>query len=147
MALVAFLFFWGLSFIVRGAWSVLSFVAPVLLIIAAIIDYRVIVNYVMNLWNRLLKDPLIGIVYILMTVFLFPLVAAYLVGRAWLGKKVSSFMEDQKATMGGTENRAAEDADFEIVDEDVQSDTSTPRLELPDELPQKQKSDGYTDLF
>ena len=146
MAVVAVLFVMGLSLLVKGAWSILSFVAPVLLIITAIINHNVIVNYVKNLWTRLMTDPLIGIVYILFTVFLFPAVAAYLLGKAYLGKKLEDVMERAQQQQGG--QFRTEDTDFVIVDEDVVTeDVEVEILELPEELPQKKTESGYDQLF
>jgi len=150
MAVVAVVFVIGLSYLVSGIWSILSFIAPLLLIITAIINHNVIINYVKNLWTRLMTDPLMGIVYILFTVFLFPVVTAYLLGKAYLGKKLEGVMARAQQQQGGT--YGAEDTDFVIVDEDVHTeDVEVEILELPEELPEKvqekKPSDGYDQLF
>jgi hypothetical protein len=80
-----------LFFIARGIFTLLSYVAPVLLIATAIIDHKVIIGYVHWLVGLLKRNILIGLGAIVLSVIGFPVVSALLLGRALINRKVKDY--------------------------------------------------------
>ncbi|MBK6902505.1 MAG: hypothetical protein IPH04_06765 [Saprospirales bacterium] len=105
--------------IARGIFWLLSLVAPILLIAAAIIDHRVIVNYAKWLVDLLKRNILVGLGAILLSIVGYPVVFALLLGRALMNKKLKD-MEQQERT-----RRDGELVDYEELE------TKIPPIELP----------------
>ena len=88
------LFLFALFFIAKGIFTLLYWVAPVLLVVTLVLDYQVVVRYFLMLWALLLSRPLLGILASILTFFGYPVVVFFLFGRAWFGynlrKKQSS---------------------------------------------------------
>ena len=112
----------ALYFIAKGIFTILAWLAPVFLILAAIIDYKVILNYGKWLINLLKKNPLYGIGGILLTIIGFPVVSGFLLAKAWLSRKINKMNEQY-----GGEVNSGEYAEYE----DLTHEPPT-RLELPD---------------
>ena len=103
--------------IAKGIFKLLAFVAPLLLIVALVLDHRTVTGFVNTLWRLLKRNPLAGILAVIMCVIFHPLVAAYLVVRAALSRKVKGLRREHEARRRG-----------ELVDyTEVREDT----LELP----------------
>ncbi len=145
--LVAILVFWGLSMVFSFVFTALAYLAPVLLIGAAIIDYTVITDFVKWVFKMLKENPLMGIAAIVLTVFGFPIISGFLFGKAYLRKKVRKIASQYDVETKG------EIVDYEEV-EDIEEDFE--RLELPPKRkaePVRQKrveensSDDYEQLF
>lgn len=107
--------------IARGIFWLLSLVAPILLIAAAIIDHRVIVNYAKWLVDLTKRNILVGLGAILLSIVGYPVVFALLLGRALMNRKLKD-MEAQERV-----HRDGELIDYEELE------TKTPRVELPRE--------------
>lgn len=75
-------------FLARGIFWILTVVAPVLLILAAIFDVKVIVNFVKWVGRLYKKDILMGLGVTLLSVIGYPVLFAILFGRAVFSKKV-----------------------------------------------------------
>ena len=90
LAILAVLFF-GLFFLAKGLFTILSYLTPILLILALIIDYTVVVNYGKMILKHLRENIGLGIVILLVTIFAYPFVAAYLAGKAFLTKRLKSY--------------------------------------------------------
>ncbi len=128
----------ALFYLARFVFQILYFLAPVMLIATLIIDYKVVLGYLKWIGRNLKSNPLLGVGAILLSVFAFPLVAAFLLGKALLKRKVNQVQEDIE------KEREGEFVEFEeIVDE--------PPLRLPDleeEPPVKRKGNNeYDNLF
>lgn len=145
--LVAILVFWGLSMVFSFVFTALAYLAPVLLIGAAIIDYTVITDFVKWVFKMLKENPLMGIAAIILTVFGFPIISGFLFGKAYLRKKVRKIASQYDVETKG------EIVDYEEV-EDIEEDFET--LELPPKRkaePIRQKrteensADDYEQLF
>jgi len=145
--LVAILIFWGLSFAFSIIFKALAFIAPFLLIAAAVIDYTVITDFVKWIFKMLKENPLMGIAGIMLTIFGFPIISGFLFGKAYLRKKV------RKIASQYDDETKGELVDYEEV-EDVEEDFE--RLELPPKQkaePIRQRrveessSDDYEQLF
>ena len=83
---VIIIFIVGLIRLASFMFTLLSYVTPLLVIAAAIIDHKVIVNYakwLIGLWK---KDTLRGVLATVATIFGFPVVAAYFLVRALYNK-------------------------------------------------------------
>lgn len=133
-ALFAFImFFVLLYFIAKGIFTILSYAAIPLIILAAILDYKVIVNYVKYLLNMFSRSPISAILLTAFTIIGFPLVSAFLAFRAFISRKVGNIQEEIERE----ENTFTE---FEEIHEDF--------LELPDiEIETKEADTEYDDLF
>lgn len=68
--------------VLRGLIALLALLTPVILIAAAIINYRVLFGYGKWLLATLKSNPIFGILSLVFTVVAFPLVATYLLLKA-----------------------------------------------------------------
>ena len=114
--------FIGLYWVARGIFSLLSFLAPVMLIITAILNYRVITGYAQWLWDNLKKEPLMGLLYVLLTVVGFPIVSAYLLFKAIAQhrrkKMKEQFNSHREREISYTEYEILEDNYLDITSEE-----------------------------
>ena len=119
-----------LFFLARFIFRILYILYPLFLIAAAIIDHKVIVNYVK--WIvKLFKDNLIiGVVASVLTIFGFPLVSAYLAGKAFFNKRLKEAQKEYERQTKG------EIVDYEELDSEP--------LELK-ELDQEKRTTNRTD--
>lgn len=107
----------GIFFIARGIFWLLSILAPILLIAAVIIDHKVVLNYVKWLVDMLKRNVLVGLAAVALSVIGYPIVFAFLLGRAIMNKRIKDVEKQERAF------REGELVDFEEL----------PRVELPDE--------------
>ena len=133
--------FVALWFVAKSIFTLLAWVAPVLLIAAAVINYKVVLSYGTFLLNLLKKNPLMGIVGILMSFFFYPVVSLFLLGKALLYRKVDTLKKEFEAQNGGrtTEGEYTEYEEVELPQEDKP-------LELP-RRPLQEKQSEYEELF
>lgn len=122
--LILALVFVALFMLARFVFRILAFLSPALLIAALILDYKVVLGYGKWLLSLIRSNPLAGIAAIVLTIFGFPLVAAFLAGKALLSRNVKKAREEQQKGIRG------EYIDFEEVDEE-------PTLQLPELSPVK----------
>jgi hypothetical protein len=117
----------SIFWIAKSVFKLLSFIAPVILLAAIIVNYRVVLGYGRWLLDSLKRNPFFGIVAILFTFFAFPLVSIFLLIRALSSKGVIS-----------KERRSFDK--YEEVDDDF--------MDLSDLKKQKTKLDNdYNDVF
>jgi len=115
-AVTIFLLFKLASF----ALQLLSWVAIPLVIITLFIKKDVILDYGKWLWRSFQPNPLLGIVFTLLTIVGFPLVSLFLFLKALNYDKWQK-MKGNFSTGAGPLRAPAErtvDADFEIIDEE-----------------------------
>ena len=125
-------FFFLALWIARGMIRILTLLAPVMIIAAAIINYRVILGYGKWLFNTLKENPIFGILAIIFSIVGFPLVSAYLLFKAISTKKEKSEVKRLKAK--------GEYINYEELDEDF--------LDLSDVKRQKKDiEDKYDDIL
>ncbi len=130
-------FFVGIFFILKGLFWVLTWVAPVLLIAALIIDKSVVVNYGLWIWKTLKNKPLLGIAAIIFTVIGYMVVFPFLFAKAIFKKKIKDVTREIE------KEREGELIDFEEI-------TSKPQKENRTELPKLEKTERkseYDRLF
>ena len=133
------LLFVGLFFIAKGVFTVLAWIAPVLIILALLINYRTVLNYLKFMLGLLQRNPVGGIIGILLSFFGFPIVAGVLFGKSILDRKVKKLNEAYQAE---------KDGEFVEFEEIIKSERET-KLDLPPmekQAPVK-KDNQYEDLF
>ena len=142
--LVLVLGFVLLYFVAKGIFTILAWIAPVLLILTAIFDYRTIIDYGKWIVNLLGRNPLMGIGAIIMTVIGFPVIAGFLFVKALFRKKVNELEKNIQM------EREGQFVDYEEVDSQPIEPLELPSMEVeiePEpEVKNKNKND-YDDLF
>ena len=133
------LLFVGLFFIAKGVFTVLAWIAPVLIILALLINYRTVLNYLKFMLGLLQRNPVGGIIGILLSFFGFPILAGVLFGKSILDRKVKKLNEAYQAE---------KDGEFVEFEEIIKSERET-KLDLtPKEKQAPVKKDNqYEDLF
>jgi len=116
------LLFW----VAKKVLSILAWASPAILVVALIINYRVVLGYGRWLIDTLKRNPLFGIIAILFTCFGFPLVSIFLLFRALASKGI------------GTEKKGGF-SEYEEVDEDFLDISEIKEYE-------KRVQDGFEDL-
>jgi len=101
MILVLIVALIAVFFIARGIFKLLSILAPILLIAAAIIDHTVIVNYAKWLVDLTKRNILVGLGAILLSVIGYPVVFAYLLVRALMNRKIRNMEEEERIQKEG----------------------------------------------
>jgi hypothetical protein len=126
LLMVAFLV--GMFFILRGLFWLLSFVAPVLLIAAFIMDRSVVINYIKWIGKTLKTNPLAGIAAIVFSILGYMLVCPYLFAKAFFKKKIKDAQQRYE------QEKQGELIDFEELESKPNKETLTlPRLEKKEE--------------
>ena len=132
--------FVGLYFVAKGIFSILTLLAPVLLVGALLLDYTVVIDFGKWIIRKLKEQPLLGIAAILLCVFGFPIIAGFLCGKAYLKRKLKKFKAEYEDQSKPSYTKYEEVAKTEDTFQDFE-DLSEPRLELP-EIPKKAKDNG-----
>ncbi|NBC07197.1 MAG: hypothetical protein GVY26_08390 [Bacteroidetes bacterium] len=134
------LFLLGLFFIARFIFTILYYLSPIMLIVALIVDYKVVTGY--GKWLlRLTKDnALLGIGAILLTVLGFPLVSLFLLGKALLRKRVKDAQEE------AMQQREGEYIEYEELDSEPMDLPQIEEWEKQTEERRRKRND-YDDFF
>ena len=131
--------FIGLYYVATGIFTILSWLAPVMLIGALVVNHNVVINYGKWLINTLKSNFLLGVGALLLTIFGYPIIAGYLFAKALVSRKLEKVQEDFR------QRTQPQYADFEEVDtEDAPYEDLTEKpLDLnaprPVQSPPKQK--------
>ncbi len=134
-------FFIVMFYLLRGIFIVLTWVAPLLLIAAFFIKKSVVINYGKWLFSTLKRNPLLGILAILLTGLGYMVVFPYLFLKALFVKKVDDLEQERiRRTQGDL-------VDFEELDSQI-FDEEGGFIKLPpvDDSDKKKDSD-YQQLF
>jgi len=147
--LMVFVFFAALFYVASFVFKLLWWIAPVLLLITLAMDHKIVTGYIEWVWNKLKTNPIMGIAFILLTVFGFPVVAGYLFGKLMLRRKVTQMRETmQQRGQGPFTNAKEEDyVDYEEVDSEPTTRIEIPKADLPPKVKQKPQNNKYDDLF
>jgi hypothetical protein len=128
-----------LFFVAKGIFSVLTMIAPVLIVLALIINYKTVVNYLRFVLGLLRRNLLGGIITIILSVVGFPILSGVLFGKAILDRKVKRLQQAHEA------NERGEEVDYEEVIRPEREDSlKLPNLEKPKP---EVKENPYKDLF
>ena len=139
--LILVLVFVALSFVVKSVFTILSWVAPVLLVLAAIFDYRTIIDYGKWLMNLLRKDILMGIGAVVLTVVGFPVIAGFLFAKALFRKKVGELEKNMQTQQEG------QFVEYEEVESKPLETLELPPIEPEPRVEPKTNKNDYEDLF
>ncbi len=134
------IFFTILFFVARGVFWLLSWVAPVLLLITLIIDYKIVTNFLKFVWKLLQENPLMGIVALLLIFFGYPVIAGFLFFKAITKRslqKAVSRMEKERNTY----------TEYEEVNDDDDSFLELPPLKNKKEAHKQTRSNDYDEMF
>ena len=126
-----------LFFMVTGFIKLLYLVAPVLLIATLLINYQLVADYVMSIFETFRTDILAGIVKVLFSVFCYPFVIGWLFAKAMFYRKMTKFQKDLEQQMDGL-NETAQNTQFTEYKE-ISSDLNTDKSisEPTDGTPEK----------
>ena len=91
----------ALYYIAKGTFWVLTWTSPVFLILALIIDYNVVLNYLKWLWRKVIDTPISGVLMSVLTFFGFPDVAAFLFFKAYGQYRLKKYADQYQDQMGG----------------------------------------------
>jgi hypothetical protein len=134
------LFLVALFYLARFVFTILYYLSPILIIAALIVNYKVVLGYAQWLIRLVRRNPLGGIGAMVLSILGFPLVAAFLLGKALIKKRLD---EVQSEARRAHEGEYADFEELEIEDE----------IEI-EELPQKAEpqrepraSNQYDDFF
>ena len=132
------LLFVSMYFIAKGLFTILSWVAPVLLILSLVIDYRAALDYVKFLWKLIRTKPVWGIIATILTVIGYPVAAGFIFFKALINRKIGQMKK-------AVEDKEGEFTEYEEVKED-EDFLELPPLEKPKAAP-KAENNEYDDLF
>jgi len=122
-----------LLFIARFIFRILWFLSPILLIGALIVDYKGVINFGKWLIALFKRDTILGVVATILTIFGFPIVAGFLLGKGLFKRRAKEKRMEQKR------QREGELVDFEELD-------SKP-LELKELEKDEEEGSAYDDMF
>lgn len=140
----------GMFMLARFIFRILFWLSPILLIVALLLDYKVVLGYGKWLLNLVKRNPLMGIAAIVLTVLGFPLVTAFLAGKAFLKYNVKKAEKEQEEQVPG------EYIDFEEVEEQPLELSELSEMKRREEQQKKQEQketknkeddDRYDSLF
>lgn len=131
--LFLFIIMFGLFWVAKGIYTLLSLIFPVMIIATAIVNYRVLINFGKWVWGTLRSNPLMGIAVIIFAIMAHPIVGAYLLFKA-VATRGEDNQEDSK------ELKRGEYIEYEEVEDDF--------LDLSDIKKSGEEVDNkYKDLF
>lgn len=114
---VLLLILFGLMSLAQLTYRLLSFVAIPLLVITAIIDYKVITNYVSWLVSLIKRNTILGVVLSLLSTIAYPITTAFLFGRALIKRSIRKQIEKREEVMQQQTPQIGEYIDFEEIQE------------------------------
>ena len=99
-----------LLFLARFIFRILWFISPLLLIGALVVDFKGVVNFVKWIIALYKRDTILGVVSTILSIFGFPLVAGFLLGKGLFKKRARKIRQEEKG------KRQGEFVDFEELD-------------------------------
>lgn len=107
-----FLIIIGGYFMLRGLYWLASMLMPVLLIATLIINYKVVLDFGKMLVEAVRREPIMGVLGIIMTLVLLPLVVLFLFAKALFQRKAEKFIKEQQTQY---ENKNGKYVEYEEV--------------------------------
>ena len=128
--------------IARFIFNILYYLSPILLIATLIVDYKVVLGYVQWLIGLVKQSPLMGIGAIVLSALGFPVLTAFLLGKALFKKRIKQAQAEVRRT------REGEFVEYEELEEEIQQDEPI-KLPEAEELQPRQKRDPnqYDNFF
>jgi hypothetical protein len=135
-----------LFFLVKGFFTLLYWVSPVMLIATLIINYRVVSDYILDIGKTFRRDVLWGVVKVLFTALCYPLVIGWLFVKALFYRRVATMQKEFNQKMN--QSQEEQFIDYEELNDDKKSpDADKPTLfELP-KPKTKEPRNPYDNLF
>ncbi|MCB0546539.1 MAG: hypothetical protein KDD19_03070 [Phaeodactylibacter sp.] len=140
--LLVVLFLVVLYFIARAIFTILYYLSPVMIVAALIVDYRVVLGYFKWLGGLLRDNLLLGIGAILLSVLGFPVLSAFLLGKALFKRQVKKARAQEEVRAPGD----GEYIEFEELEDEPLELPRIPKQEKPREQPKK-KDSHYDEFF
>lgn len=131
----------GLFILARFIFRILYFLSPFLLIATAIIDHKVIVNYVKWLGNMIRRNTLMGVGATVLSLVFFPVVSALLFSRALFKKQMRKAHQEQET------RKIGEYVDFEEIVEDKPIKLKRLEKQEQPQTREEKKDDRYDQFF
>ena len=146
----------GMYFFIGGVFKLLYLVAPVLLIATLVINYRIVADYAIDVFETFRTNVLWGVVKVAFTILCYPLVIGWLFAKSLIYRKVDKLKQDFEAQMNATNSnlgtqQQTEFADFEELSSE-KLDKNKPSKEEPPiilEIPKlkERRQDDYDQFF
>lgn len=145
---------------IGGLFKLLYLAAPVLLVATLVINYRIVADYAIDVFETFRTDVLWGVVKVAFTVLCYPFVIGWLFAKSLIYRKVDKMKQNFDAQMQATNNNMGANfgknasnttdfADFEELSSELLN-KNRPQKEEPIiiELPKpKDKQDDYDQFF
>ena len=153
-SLMSLLMFFGvlslIFIILYGFVKILYLAAPILLIITLIINYRVVSDYLMNIFETFKTDILMGVVKVVFNVLCYPFVIGYLFIKALFYRKMGNMRKQFENQIN--QSQSTQYADYEEISTEINSEKTDVKPEEPFilDLPkpkEKNKNNPYDNLF
>lgn len=136
--LVGVLFILGLFYFLKFLFNLLWILLPVLLIVTAVIDYKVFISYGKWIIRLFQRNWIAGLIAGFLSVAGAPVVTLFLLGKALFQKKI------KEARAAQEEQTQGEYVEFEEVDSET---LDLPQLEPKKQTRQTSTDDDYEQLF
>ncbi|MFZ4544405.1 MAG: hypothetical protein ACOYOA_10175 [Saprospiraceae bacterium] len=135
----------ALYYIAKGAFWLLTWLSPVLLIATLVLDYQVVINFLKMMWALILRNPVLGILSSILSIFGFPIVIFFLFGRAWFGYYTRKKQKEQFEYFRQNDGQADTQDDFVSYEEitDEPEEISSGPLDLNSSKIQQQNNEDY----
>ena len=135
--LLAIFGFAAVYFVLKGLYILLYWLSPILLVLAAIVNWRVFPQTVKNWLKGLQTNPVVALIYLGFSVLLFPFFSLYMLLKA-VGLKQLERMGAQAFGQQGSNSREQEEfAEFEEIESIPKTDLKPKEPVVPPELPEK----------
>ncbi len=145
----------GMYFFIGGLFKLLYLAAPVLLIATLIINYRIVADYAIDVFETFRTDILWGAVKVAFTVLCYPFVIGWLFAKCLIYRKVDKIKKEFEAQVSaanpnlGTKGTTTEFADFEELSSETLDKTrkDTPPIVVQIPKIKEKRTDDYDQFF
>lgn len=160
-SIINLLIFFGvlvlLYFFVGGLFKLLYLAAPFLLVATLVMNYRIVADYAIDIFETFRTDVLWGAVKVAFTVLCYPFVIGWLFAKALIYRKVGKMKQDFDAQINTTNTNfgkkppiSADFADFEELSSEMLDKNKVKKdapiiIELP--KPKDKQQDDYDQFF
>ena len=125
----------GLYYVIKGFFTLLGIITPALLIGAAILNWKVFPDYGRWILRLLKENVILGVLAIVFTVALFPIVAGWLFVKSYFRYRRTQVLKQHSAY------RESEFVDYEEIIEIPEEPMPLPKTDKPN------KTADYDQLF
>jgi len=132
-----------LFYLFKSVFTILAWVAPVLLLVTLVINHKVVLNYgkwILDQYRN--QNWPVALGSTALTVFAFPFVSLFLFGKAMIMKKITESFPGAAESMDQRTQKEDEFTEYEDITEET---LDLP--ELPKETQEKIDNNDYENLF